>query len=489
MKWRLLISIGLAVVIMAAIWTYHNRDEAVYQRIVQQDGYTLGLVKEGVETEFFLKPEWIPEKSEGENKLHLVVDEKFDTEIVLERVLRRGNNISIELNTIPDPDRNSGQFLSIYQIVPESFISTRSREKWVVTDHEGNDLLKGRFSAGSGPGNYVSVTVKNVEIEKLRQGGHIRYSGYYLYGYRSETGELAPYVFPGFLIILLIVVLTVIYHKHKEPEKGLAWKLVGYLLLGGFTFSLNGIHLPLGFVAYLLFFRDAKSNSDMKLKAAMLGLLLYAVQLIPQTAVGALDFTPKNMVIRDVSLEQLGHHELMKMLAARVPISDQANMESFETDVTHDGEVKSLMFQLVDRDERGRYILYHAEYNAVQESIALSRSSSDTWVQYPRQIRADDFFHTLERLQLMKLTPATDDYKLVKIAMPEGEPWNYAIKDTPTFGVDDEGIYEIKTDQFPVQGMFMYACVITKTSATTSQCMDKVNYLFNIMGGTLRSMK
>lgn len=86
-----------------------------------------------------------------------------------------------------------------------------------------------------------------------------------------------------------IVMLVMIYRNRSEPENGLAWKLVGYLLLGGFTFSLNDIRLPLGFVVYWLYFRKPKPNWIIKHKAALMGLLLYVAQLIIPEIASALE--------------------------------------------------------------------------------------------------------------------------------------------------------------------------------------------------------
>ena len=92
MKWKVSLGTVLVVMLIVAYWLYQNRSEAVYERIIQQDGYTLSLVKEGIAAEFFLKPEWIPEQDGEEIQLNLVIEKKFETEIVLEKIGKRKND-------------------------------------------------------------------------------------------------------------------------------------------------------------------------------------------------------------------------------------------------------------------------------------------------------------------------------------------------------------------------------------------------------------
>lgn len=94
-NWKLWSVILLVLILIVASWLYQNRRTAVYERIIQQDGYTLSLVDEGITAEFFLKPEWIPERDGEEKKLNLVIEEKFDTKIILEKVAKRERRISM----------------------------------------------------------------------------------------------------------------------------------------------------------------------------------------------------------------------------------------------------------------------------------------------------------------------------------------------------------------------------------------------------------
>lgn len=280
MKWRIAAGLVLVVLWITAAWIFQNRSEQLYQRIIQQEGYTLFHVKEGIAVEFSLQPEWIPDQNGEEKLLNLVLEKKFDTEIVLEKVAKRETDFYMQLNLVQHPNRTSGQLLLTSIMSDASVVSASSHMGWQVHDAAGNDVLGESYSTGEGPGNIAIVFIDDAKRGMFAQGGHVRYSGYHLYGYEQLPGVLASFLLSSLSIVLIVIGLIVLYSKRTESEKGLAWKLVGYVLLGGFTFSLNEIRLPLGFFGYWLFFRKPKPNAGMKHRAALLGLLLYFIQLL-----------------------------------------------------------------------------------------------------------------------------------------------------------------------------------------------------------------
>jgi hypothetical protein len=281
-------------ILYAASWLYHNRSEAVYQRIINQNGYSLALVKEGIAVDFFLKPEWIPEEV-GETPLNLVIAKKFDSDIVLEKVGKRDNDFYIQLNVVPHPSRTSGQLLNTSLITNNGFTTTTGF-KWKITDAAGTDLLKDQYGAGEGPGNFSDIFIDDAYREKFKDGVNVQYAGYYLYGYTQFNKTTNNAWVPILYILLIVFSVNILYNKRSEYENHLVWKLIGYLLLGGFTFALNHVKLPLGFVLYLLLFHRPKPNHSIKHKAALLGLVMYLLQLVVPPIVNHFDSEPKHSV-------------------------------------------------------------------------------------------------------------------------------------------------------------------------------------------------
>ncbi|RXJ04521.1 hypothetical protein DS745_03820 [Anaerobacillus alkaliphilus] len=76
------------------------------------------------------------------------------------------------------------------------------------------------------------------------------------------------------IVITLISVLVVIligWTMAKDDEELLILKLIGYLLLGGFSFGINGFPIPLGFIIFL--FLNINENSDAKTFVHIAGLI------------------------------------------------------------------------------------------------------------------------------------------------------------------------------------------------------------------------
>ncbi|CAM3796445.1 hypothetical protein [Marinicrinis lubricantis] len=279
MNWKAATGLAAALLILVGAWFYEHRSEALYDRIIHQQGYEISLIQEQVAVEFFLQPEWIPDERDEETILHLTVEEMHDTKIILEKVRREGNQFYIELDANPSPNRISGQLLTTSYVNSDGSYSTSNfNDRWIIMDHEKKKIDFDGYGMGDGPGNLSSFSFDDRYLEQIDQGAYIRFSGYNLYGYRLLESGVKLYIdyaiFLGSLIALMLL-----YRKRTEQENGLGLKLVGYTLLGGFTFAFNDFKLPLGFFIYLVFFQYTSSNRRIKHLAALLGLALYVWRL------------------------------------------------------------------------------------------------------------------------------------------------------------------------------------------------------------------
>lgn len=473
----------LISILCTTYWLYHNRDEAVYRRIITQDGYSLSLVKEGITVNFFLKPEWIP-KEVGETKLNLVIAKKFDSDIILDKVEKRDTDFYIQIKAVSHPSRSSGQLLSLSQLTNDTF-SNLGNLKWTITDTNGKDILEGNYGTAEGS-DLTLISINDTDRDKFSQGVKVSFSGFNLYGYRQYNKSYKG-ILPAIIVTALIIgSLVMLYRKRTDPENGLGWKLLGHMLLGGFTFAINNFKLPLGFVVYLLFFRKPRSNLSVKDKAALLGLLMYVLQLVVPPIVHYLDSEPQSLTIRHISAKELGADGLWKMVAARAAISIQARVDSFDAVLSANGEIKELSFRLTDMDAKGLYTHVWAVYQSSDQSVKLSRSTSEQWAQYSQLMSSDNFIEQFNRLQLLKLKPSGANHNYIKIELLNGGMQaNYAMKDMNNYGVDEKGVYPIGDNQLPVTAHLMYVCA-PQSLDNMSACEDDVNYYFNIVEGGAR---
>ncbi|CAM3388105.1 hypothetical protein GCM10009865_20240 [Aeromicrobium ponti] len=82
-----------------------------------------------------------------------------------------------------------------------------------------------------------------------------------------------------FIIILLLWAagLYILFRNRGEEEDLLFLKLIGYYFLGSFTFNLNGLVLPVGFVISL--FIKPRQNKSVKRGSAIFGLIMMILGL------------------------------------------------------------------------------------------------------------------------------------------------------------------------------------------------------------------
>ncbi|MFF2480737.1 hypothetical protein [Paenibacillus sp. NPDC058071] len=477
MKWKFLLPIVLAVILLTGSWMYHNRSDAVYDRIINKNGYALSLVKEQVAVEFTLKPEWLPKKDGEENRLKLVIAEKFGTQIILDSIIKNANELHIELNAVSHPDRESGQLLTAFYINPNGSFTTNSDfNRWSITDSAGRDLLGGQFGMGDGPGNLTGISIESSQLHKFEQDVLVRFSGYNLYSYHLLDSGLSSYLYFIPLLIVLAL-LPLLYRRRTSDERGLEWRLIGYTLLGGFTLSLNEVKLPLGFAVYFPFFSKTKANFAIKNKAALLGLLLYLWQLFMPAAAGLATGDFKSAVIRHVSEEELGYDGLWKSLIAQTKIGQHAKLADFEVTHAESGEWIQLNFRLVERSG-DRYLHTEALYDVQKLQLKLTRhASTNQWVQYDRQMDAGYFFEQADLLQFAHLRDDDFPYGKLKL-MSDGTKVSYGIKEGHKFEVNENGVKPIENDQLPVQGYWLHTCGVN--SEKDNGCASRADYLFDV---------
>lgn len=80
----------------------------------------------------------------------------------------------------------------------------------------------------------------------------------------------------GFIVGVIFIVVKM----KNDDEPYYALKIIGYYLFGYFRLSLNRLHIPLGFIIFLLFLRNPGKNQRAKRYAASLGLLAFIVSLM-----------------------------------------------------------------------------------------------------------------------------------------------------------------------------------------------------------------
>lgn len=81
-----------------------------------------------------------------------------------------------------------------------------------------------------------------------------------------------------FWLFILIAGILLLHKSREQDEDFLVLKLLGYFFLGSFTFRLNGLVLPLGFIITLCM--RPPSNRSIKRGAAVFGLVMMLLGLL-----------------------------------------------------------------------------------------------------------------------------------------------------------------------------------------------------------------
>ncbi|MGU3471271.1 hypothetical protein ACLBWT_08995 [Paenibacillus sp. D51F] len=163
----------------------HFSNQRIMQNIVEDKDYSVQEAAR-IKIDFFIKPEWIPPETEEPQKLNLKISESHQTNIVLQQVWNRGDDIYFSFHTTYEPDYDSGNFLHNMLIDKEkgTYTSAGSSSDFLLTDLTGKEIEVG--STGFGPGSDFAVGINSEEYRKIEKGFHISYSGMILYAYSRK---------------------------------------------------------------------------------------------------------------------------------------------------------------------------------------------------------------------------------------------------------------------------------------------------------------
>jgi len=176
----------LLLFIMAGVFIYNENfsEDAVKERIINQEGYIIKLQKESVPTEFFIKPEWISFTSEEPQTIDQVVFKDDQTNVVLMEVWNRGNDIYFSFGSEYKLDRQSGDLLVNYIISPDGFSSTSGMNDVLLFDVNHNEIPHGQW--GSGPAEQFGFGVNPEQYDAIKEGFFVQYYLYNKYSYKKE---------------------------------------------------------------------------------------------------------------------------------------------------------------------------------------------------------------------------------------------------------------------------------------------------------------
>lgn len=160
-------------------------------------------------------------------------------------------------------------------------------------------------------------------------------------------------------LILIIGYLRYLYNKKEEVEEYLGFKLVGFHMLGLFTFSFNFKYikfvLPIGFIIYLLFMKNKeRKNNIIKKKATVFGFIILCLGGINSIIYNKVEYRDRIIPMESIAINSLkGNYEILKK---ELDIDNQAFIEKFELDYNKN-EIKMLSYTVKDINNNKYYYI------------------------------------------------------------------------------------------------------------------------------------
>jgi hypothetical protein len=185
------IYIALAVLILLilsfSINKIRNSDKAIFNRIINQNGYSIREIQKPITFTAFIKPEWFPKAKGDVSELNVEIGKVNEIGIILESVIFRENDLYFNFNAKPPLNRPHGEFLYSSVIHADGTSSTYSVEypyKVYTKDH--SILIN---ETGSGPESKFSFALKLKDVDLIKKGFTMEYKGSVLYEYSKKEGH------------------------------------------------------------------------------------------------------------------------------------------------------------------------------------------------------------------------------------------------------------------------------------------------------------
>jgi len=263
----------------------------------------------------------------------------------------------------------------------------------------------------------------------------------------------------------VLIAFIFIYRKYKtDNEEFLLLKLIGYYLLGSFRFNFNKIALPVGFIAYLVFFRP-QINKPVKKALASLGLFVFICGLL--IPVIQKSYFERQRVVNASSnniftINLNGDHNAIKQ---KLGIGEYTKIENFVASFENSGAIKELRYEFLTNDNKG-IVLYYVNFSLDKNEYIINATKVSEWPQYDRLITEEQFFYSLDSLDLKQLKPKVE-YPLYSI-MCRGDYTSLNAQDSNNFLISDKGLNNLNNEDLPVSGYTFWIYGNKRTSKTTS---------------------
>ena len=265
-------------------------------------------------------------------------------------------------------------------------------------------------------------------------------------------------------LILYIVqfgIIIYIYRKWGREEPYLFLKLLGYSVLGAFAFSINQWTFPLGFIIFLLFFREPAWNLLAKRYAAYTGLFVFLAALIVPPVQNYVYERPRHVeVAQNLSAsEEFNFNEHWNRINQAFSDIHNPRLERLEMEFTDKGAVQSLFYNFKSMAEGNRETNYSVELDPNEKEYEIKRDRNQKQnhqVFHMGQgmhgrVSPGEFFETINKTGLEAFTQNKESNYYTLFA--EGAVRTLSGSSENTFMITNSGIRPVIEDQLPIDAI------------------------------------
>ena len=166
----------------------------------------------------------------------------------------------------------------------------------------------------------------------------------------------------GILIMIVVIIGLVKIHKCKEEdEEYLVLKMIGFYILGSFSFNFNitefmYIFVPIGFFVYYIFMEHKeRKNKVLKNKCAKWGLIVLTISFVSNNLNGIMN----HFEYRDININSTGNIKDLslewKTIKSKCNIDDNVPLDGARIIYNKDGKIEDLTYFLIDYNKNKSY--------------------------------------------------------------------------------------------------------------------------------------
>ncbi|XXM72083.1 hypothetical protein ACQ0QQ_20805 [Lysinibacillus sphaericus] len=285
------------------------------------------------------------------------------------------------------------------------------------------------------------------------------------------------------LLALSIAVMIVLYRKSDEEEPYLLAKLIGYTILGTAMFNLNGFPIPVGFIIFILFFRNIRVNGWSKKSAAYTGFSVFLLSVILSFAVRECYEWPRKVTLQETNFYEGSLLDEWDHIKRELDVENEygVKLTDFRMVIDEQGEYESLDLSIVDEDHP-ETVFYRIRLSEDGDSVNVKRTKWDAEEWGPTPYTEADF--VFSQLDLITKPMLNDEHMNYYELNSDGQRMGYAVKEVNNYRVDTAGKKELKDSELPVDGIAVDVCGTEggiDEHGMIFECDKVEHYLFDVL--------